>query len=200
MLRPRAEFTDIGLTGGSDGSSYAHMLLARLEKRFSGGLQLQGNFQYSRVMQRMDRLNDSDPSPVKRVAGTDRPFRGVVSGLYNLPFGRGKNGLWKQMAPERGLRQPVRSASRMGRHDLLRRRPQDTTRFNTNSKQALGSNVRTFPIHERLKLQYQCEFFNVANHPLFDAPDVSATSTTFGKIQNQTNQPRRIQMALKLAW
>jgi len=35
---------------------------------------------------------------------------------------------------------------------------------------------------------------------LFGAPDVSPTSTTFGRIQTQANEPRRIQMALRVAW
>src|SRR5215470_14663728 len=64
--------------------------MAKLSKRFSAGLQLQANMQYSRVMQKLDRLNNSDPSPVKRVPDIDRPFRAVVSGVYQLPIGRGK--------------------------------------------------------------------------------------------------------------
>jgi hypothetical protein len=35
---------------------------------------------------------------------------------------------------------------------------------------------------------------------LFDVPDISPASSTFGKIQIQVNQPRRIQMALKVVW
>jgi hypothetical protein len=41
-------------------------------------------------MQKMDRLNDSDPFLAKRVASAGRPLRAVVSGLSGLPFRRGK--------------------------------------------------------------------------------------------------------------
>jgi len=99
----------------------------------------------------------------------------------------------------------------------------DTTRFNRNSQQQLGSNIRTFPsrfanlradgtltldasllkntpITEKVNLQFRCEFFNVLNHPVFLAPDLSPTSTGFGTITGQNNLPRTIQMALKLTW
>jgi hypothetical protein len=237
------QVTGITAEGMSDGSSYAHMLMARIDKRFAGGLQLQANFQYSRVMQKLDRLNDSDPSPVNRVASNDRPLRLVTSGLYSLPFGRGKRflggapgwlnqvaGGWllsgvlvSQSGPPLEWGDAIYLGGDLHMDPTNIDRAFDTTRFNTNSKQQLGSDVRTFPItfsnlraagivsldlaavkdfpiHERLKLQYRCEFFNAPNHPLFDAPDVSPTSTTFGKIQNQTNLPRSIQMSLKLAW
>ncbi|MCX6635794.1 MAG: TonB-dependent receptor, partial [Acidobacteria bacterium] len=243
LLKPRAQFTDITAQAESEGSSYAHMLLARIDKRFSGGLQLQANFQYSRVMQKLDRLNDSDPFLAKRVASTDRPLRAVVSGLYGLPLGRGKRflggsggflnqvvGGWtvsgafvSQSGPPLEWGNVIYLGGDLNMQPANIDGAFNTTRFNTDSKQQLGSNLRTFPatfanlraagvvnvdlaaikdfpIRERLKLQYRCEFFNAANHPLFDVPDNSPTSSTFGKIQIQVNQPRRIQMALKVVW
>ncbi len=62
------------------------------------------------------------------------------------------------------------------------------------------SAIKNFTLRERIRLQYRCEFFNAPNHPLFGAPDVSPTSTTFGQIRTQANEPRRIQMALRLVW
>jgi hypothetical protein len=99
----------------------------------------------------------------------------------------------------------------------------DTTRFNTNSQQQLDWNVRTFPtrfadlrqdgvnnmdlsvikntaITEKINLQYRCEFFNAFNHPAFDPPNLSPTNSNFGRITNQPNLPRIIQMALRLSW
>ena len=99
----------------------------------------------------------------------------------------------------------------------------DTTRFVTASGQQLSQDLRrfpiafsnlrgdsianfdlalikSFPIRERLRLVYHCEFFNALNHPVFSDADNSPTSTTFGKITNQLNLPRHIQMALKLTW
>ena len=99
----------------------------------------------------------------------------------------------------------------------------DTSQFNRVSAQQLGSNRRTFPtrfaalradtvqqvdfsiikgfrITERLRLTYRCEFFNSTNRAIFNPPDLGPTSSTFGKITSQANTPRRIQMALRLAF
>ncbi|MBI2687022.1 MAG: TonB-dependent receptor [Acidobacteria bacterium] len=99
----------------------------------------------------------------------------------------------------------------------------DVTQFNRVSAQQLGSNRRTFPtrfsnlrqdsvkqvdfsiikgfrITEQVRLTYRCEFFNSTNRAIFNAPDLTATSSTFGKILGQANTPRRIQMALRLVF
>jgi hypothetical protein len=99
----------------------------------------------------------------------------------------------------------------------------DTTRFNTNSAQQLSSNVRTFPtrfsnlrqdgannfdlsivkntyITERVNLQLRLESFNAMNHPEFDAPNLTPTNSSFGKITNQPNLARAIQIGGRLVW
>jgi hypothetical protein len=99
----------------------------------------------------------------------------------------------------------------------------DVTRFNRNSREQLASNIRTFParfstaradgvnnidssvvkripVNEKIHLQFRCEFFNLMNHPIFDAPNTNPTNSSFGFITSQTNDPRVIQMALRLVW
>jgi len=99
----------------------------------------------------------------------------------------------------------------------------DVTQFNRVAAQQLASNRRTFPTRfadlradsvrqvdfsiikgfrftERVRLTYRCEFFNSTNRAIFNAPDLGATSSTFGKITGQANTPRRIQMALRLVF
>jgi hypothetical protein len=99
----------------------------------------------------------------------------------------------------------------------------DTTRFNTISTQQLSSNVRFFPtrfgnlrqdgannfdlsvvkntyITERVNLQLRLEAFNAMNHPEFDAPSLSPTSSGFGKITNQPNLSRALQIGGRLVW
>ena len=63
----------------------------RFERRFSAGLQMMANYQWSKILERRSRLNDLDPFLEKRVAAEDRPHRLVASGTYDLPFGRGKS-------------------------------------------------------------------------------------------------------------
>ncbi len=45
-----------------------------------------------------------------------------------------------------------------------------------------------------------CEFFNLFNHAIFNAPERSPNSSNFGKITSQANLPRIVQMALRLTW
>jgi len=72
---------------------------------------------------------------------------------------------------------------------------------------------RDFPIHERLKLQFRAEAFNIFNHPNFGAIDSSLGSSTFGQARAtlaqslgilsplyQMGGPRSMQFALKLAF
>jgi len=53
----------------------------------------------------------------------------------------------------------------------------------------------------RPKLQYRAEWFNALNHARLDAPNLTPTSTSFGVITTQAqDNPRAIQMALRLVW
>jgi hypothetical protein len=56
--------------------------------------------------------------------------------------------------------------------------------------------VRTFPIYERLNLQFRAEFFNVINHTNFNDP----TTTQGGSLGRITGSgdPRIGQLSLKL--
>jgi len=62
------------------------------------------------------------------------------------------------------------------------------------------SAIKRFSLRERVTLEYRAEFFNLLNHPLFNAPNLTPTSTSFGLITSQSNLPRRTQMALRLLW
>jgi hypothetical protein len=55
-------------------------------------------------------------------------------------------------------------------------------------------------INERLRLTLQGEFLNVLNHPEFDLPNLSPTSTTFGQVTSSMISPRNVQLRAYLRW
>jgi hypothetical protein len=74
----------------TSGSSYFESLNVRIMRRFSGGLTLVGNYIRSRLEERSEFLNDTDPVPEKRLSPFDHPHRFVLATVYDLPFGRGR--------------------------------------------------------------------------------------------------------------
>jgi hypothetical protein len=75
------------------------------------------------------------------------------------------------------------------------------------------STFKDFALNERFRLQFRAEFFNILNHPNFNAPGFGGngvvaisgatnfTSSNFGEIgstRDAPNDPRQIQLALKL--
>ncbi len=54
-----------------------------------------------------------------------------------------------------------------------------------------------FVVHERFRLQFRSEFFNILNKTNFSPPTATTTSSAFGTIRS-TYAPRQIQFALKL--
>ncbi len=158
-------FTGVTLSDRSAGSSYFHMLQARVEKRYSSGIQFLANYQWSKLLEKRTRLNAFSPLE-KRISPDDRPQRFVFSTSYDLPFGKGKP--WGSSAPPvvrhiiggwilNGIYtyQPGSPAGDWGNviylgSDLNWKSRGvdgvfDRSRFNTISTQQLGSNVRGFP-------------------------------------------------------
>lgn len=86
---------DSGSTGvveqnNTDGSSYFESLSVRMEHRFSHGLNLIGNYMYSKLMEEDDWLNDTDVRPEKRVSPFDHTQHFVLGASYQLPIGRNR--------------------------------------------------------------------------------------------------------------
>jgi hypothetical protein len=97
------------------------------------------------------------------------------------------------------------------------------TRFERNPQLQLANNVRYFPsrfsnvrgdglnnidfsiikefrITERVSAQLRGEAFNLANRPIFASPETNPTNQNFGRSTGQDNQPRSIQLGLRLKW
>jgi carboxypeptidase family protein len=73
------------------GSSYFDSLNVRLQKRLSRGLSFTFNYTFSKLIERVTWLNDSDPAPEKRISAIDHPNRFVAALTYELPVGKGKS-------------------------------------------------------------------------------------------------------------
>jgi len=80
-----------GLTSTSYGGySWYHSLQARVERRFAKGFTLNATYLWSKNMEATGRLN-GEYSPLEYVVSDqDRPHRIVVSGIWELPFGKGR--------------------------------------------------------------------------------------------------------------
>jgi TonB-dependent receptor-like protein len=63
------------------------------------------------------------------------------------------------------------------------------------------SMFKSFRIAEDLHLQFRAESFNLANTPWFGNPNTTLGSSAFGVVTpSQQNDPRNVQLALKLMW
>jgi hypothetical protein len=89
LLRPYPQFDTV--TGTRyDGYSWYHSMQFQMEKRFSKGYTIQGNYTFSKFMQAMELMAQDDPRPMEVLSDLDRPHRLALSGIYELPFGRGR--------------------------------------------------------------------------------------------------------------
>jgi hypothetical protein len=59
---------------------------------------------------------------------------------------------------------------------------------------------KNFRITERMQLQLRSEFFNLFNTPRFSAPGGSFGTGAFGVVSSQANDPREMQLALRLSF
>jgi hypothetical protein len=89
LLRPFPQFLDIS-GERYDGSSRYDSGQFRLEKRFSRGYTLMAAYTRSRFTDKNSLLNPTDPTLTERVHPNDRPNRFVLSGIFELPFGKGR--------------------------------------------------------------------------------------------------------------
>lgn len=93
LLRPYSQFTGIsGIVNNGNGDYHSGQI--RLEKRFSRGFTTLVSYTWSKFLVRDSFLNEVDAQFERRLSDADIPHRIVVSGIYELPFGRGRK--WGQ--------------------------------------------------------------------------------------------------------
>lgn len=89
LLRPFPHYT--GITGiRNDATSNYHSGQVRAEKRFSKGYTALVSYTWSKFLEAGTFLNEVDTEFERRLSDADAPHRFVVSGIWELPFGRGR--------------------------------------------------------------------------------------------------------------
>jgi Carboxypeptidase regulatory-like domain len=89
LLRPFPEFGRLR-TRRDDGTSVYHAGQFRVERRFSRGFSLLGSYTWSKVIEEIRFLNETDTEYERRIGTDDIPHRIVISSIWELPFGRGR--------------------------------------------------------------------------------------------------------------
>ncbi len=97
LLRPFPHFDNITTTT-NEGSSWYRSLQLGVQRRFSAGYTLGVNYTLAKFEEATEFLNCTnpnssacfnDPAPTRHVSSQDAPHRLSVSGIWELPFGRG---------------------------------------------------------------------------------------------------------------
>jgi len=89
LLRPFPQFGNVNIYEPI-GYSWYHSLQMRVEKRFSHGFTTQFSYTLSKNMQATARLNDQDEVPYEVISDLDRTNRATASGIWEIPFGKGR--------------------------------------------------------------------------------------------------------------
>jgi hypothetical protein len=81
----------------------------------------------------------------------------------------------------------------------------NATRFNPKVRAfpMFNENVsvaKSFGFTERLRMDLRWEMFNLFNRTVFGTGGTNLNSNNFGLVRNQVNDPRQMQVALKLYW
>ncbi|MBM3744516.1 MAG: carboxypeptidase regulatory-like domain-containing protein [Acidobacteria bacterium] len=89
LLRAYPHFSGVSMSE-SIGYSWYHSLQVSGERRFSQRHTLQFAYTWSKLMEATEFLNDFDAALYESISGFDRTHRLSVSGIFELPFGRGR--------------------------------------------------------------------------------------------------------------
>ena len=57
---------------------------------------------------------------------------------------------------------------------------------------------KVFPLREQMKVRFEASIGNLLNRTLFCDPNTNWSATSFGTVNNQCNQPRSVQLAMRV--
>ncbi len=89
LLIAYPQYTGLSTTS-QQGYSWYHSLQVKTERRFAQGFTMQFGYTFSKLMQATTYLNAGDPMPERVISSIDFPHRVSISGIYELPFGKGQ--------------------------------------------------------------------------------------------------------------
>jgi hypothetical protein len=170
LLEPFPQFT--GVTYNLPiGSSNYNALDLRGERRFASGFSIQGSYTWGKFLQTTEYLNASDPKPTQVISDQDIPQRFALSGIYDIPVGRGRKfgtnmnavetavaGGWQialiwegQSGTPLGFGNPlftgqVQNITLPNNQKTILQWFNVNAGFNRNAADQLASNIQTFPL------------------------------------------------------
>lgn len=92
LLRPFPQFQDVFVVRNNGRSSF-HSAQLRVERRMANGLTVAGSYVFSKQLDQITKLNAVDPFYERRLGDADTPHRVTLSGIYEVPLGRGRRWL-----------------------------------------------------------------------------------------------------------
>jgi len=252
LLLPYPQFTYLN-SNLSNGSSIYHALQLSVNKRYSNGLSFQGSYTWSKGIDNLGGpvQNFYNLAGERAVFSNDLTHNASISGVWELPFGKGKPylnrglvaaflGNWQYNAiatfksgsplsigvgtntlnnngpAQRASFVPGANPIRGGAIQKRLNRYYNIDAFTAPGQFTYGNTprylsylrapgvanydmsiFRNVPIHDRLKVEFRFEAFNVFNRVQFGAPDTTTGAITAGTINSQVNQPRDLQLAVR---
>jgi hypothetical protein len=89
LLTPYPHFVNVNYVDDV-GYSWYHSLQTRVERRFANGFTVAGSYTFSKFMEAVDLLNSFDRVPSEVISPQDRPHHISVTGIWEVPVGRGR--------------------------------------------------------------------------------------------------------------
>lgn len=89
LLTPFPQFGNVSVTE-YNGTSEFHSVQLQFMKRFTKGLSINGSYTWSREHVKNQYLNPQDTELNDSISTNERPNRFTFSGIYELPFGKGR--------------------------------------------------------------------------------------------------------------
>jgi hypothetical protein len=241
LLRPFPQMNGLNDSADPGGRARTHALEVNFQRRFARGFNV--NASYSRILQENKTIFENEFNTEPTIwwpSDTARPHRFTATGIYELPFGKGRrffqHGLLSRVlggfqiaATSEFQPGPLLAWGNNFYYGDIHSFEADATStpktleqwFNTGLKfernaSALPAafHVRVFPryfnglradglnqwnanvlrevkLYERLRLQLRADAINLQNRSQMSGPELSPTSTNFGRITSQTSSLNR---------